>query len=268
MKGKVIFLTNCPRSGSTLIAQMVQVGKQVVTIGEPMPFTHIARIYDQNIWSPELFNSVLRSLFYTYCKDMTKDQIYILKMESDGAVLVDHIHKLFPEIPHIFQFRENVEKAIISWYKMMRDTALLEETVYLHANFPRLAKWLFGYMQEKSTVDKIKPESYVELSLVIFAAPYTFFLKNRHCYALPEVTYENLISKPEETIGPVFDVCSISKSQIPEAVTALNRDSQSGTPLSRDKMAQVKNPELSKLDRKRLNEIARRMELSEAIFHF
>ncbi|CAF1376754.1 unnamed protein product [Rotaria sordida] len=133
MKGKVIVFTNCPRSGSTLITQMVQVGQQVQTIAEPSPFTNLAMM---------------------------------------------------------------------------------------------------------------------------------------HCYALPEVTYENLISKPEETIGTVFDVCGISKSLIPKALTALNRDSQAGTVLSRDKMAQVKSLEFSKLDRKRLNEIAKRMELPESIFHF
>ncbi|CAF4774626.1 unnamed protein product [Rotaria sp. Silwood1] len=132
----------------------------------------------------------------------------------------------------------------------------------------KLGKWLFGYELEKSTVEKVKPESLLELAFIIFAAPYACFLKDRHCYALPEVTYENLISKPEETIGVVFDVCGISKSLIPEALTALNRDSQAGTLLSRDKMAQVKSLELSKLDRKRLNEIAKRMELPESVFYF
>ena len=104
--------------------------------------------------------------------------------------------------------------------------------------------------------------------MVIFAGPYAYFLKNRHCYALPEVTYENLISKPEETIGPVFDICGISKSLIPEALTVLNRDSQAGTAVSRDNMAQVKSIELSKLDRNRLDEIARKMELPDSVFHF
>ncbi|CAF1412036.1 unnamed protein product [Rotaria sp. Silwood1] len=151
----------------------------------------------------------------------------------------------------------------------MMDAAIFwKETVYLQSNFPKLGKWLLGYELEKSTVEKVKPESLLELAFIIFAAPYNCFLKNRHCYALPEVTYENLISKPEETIGAVFDVCGISKSLIPEALTALSRDSQAGTVLSRDKMAQVKNLELSKLDRKRLNEIAKRMELPESIFHF
>ncbi|CAF3919675.1 unnamed protein product [Rotaria sp. Silwood1] len=104
--------------------------------------------------------------------------------------------------------------------------------------------------------------------MVIFGAPYSFFLKNRHCYALPEVTYENLVSKPEGTLSAVFDVCGISKLLIPEAVTALNRDSQAGTMLSRDKMAQVKNLELTALDRKKLNELVKKMELPESLFHF
>ncbi|CAF1406813.1 unnamed protein product [Rotaria sordida] len=159
-------------------------------------------------------------------------------------------------------------KATISSYKMMDAAIFWKEAVYLQSNFPKLGKWLFGYELEKSTVEKVKPESLLERAFVIFAAPYSWFLKNRHCYALPEVTYENLISKPEETIGAVFDVCGISRSLIPEAVTALNRDSQAGTVLSRDKMAQVKSLELSRLDRKRLNEIAKRMELPESIFHF
>jgi hypothetical protein len=268
MNGKVIFFTNCPRGGSTLITQMVQVGQQVLAIGEPNAFTNLVMMYDENVLSLDFFNTVLRSLFYTYCKDMTKDQTYILKMTSEGAALVDHIHKLFPEIPHIFQFRENVEKSMSSMYKAKCEASLWKETFYLHSNFPKLAKWLFGYKQEKRTIEKVKPESLFELVLVFFAAPYTSFLKNRHCYALPEVTYENLLSKPEETIDAVFDVCGISKSLIPEALTALHRDSQAGTPISRDKVAQVKSFELSKLDRKRLNEIARKMELPESVFHF
>jgi len=199
---------------------------------------------------------------------MTKDEIYILKMQASCAPLVGHIHKLFPEIPHIFQFRENVEKATISSYKVRHNVILWKEAGYLHSNFPKLAKWLFGYRRHKRNIDKVKPESLLELAFVYFAAPYAFFLRNRHCYALPEVTYENLISKPEETIGAVFDVCGISRSLIPEALTALNRDSQAGTILSRDKMTQVKSLELSKLDRKRLNEIARKLELPESVFHF
>ncbi|CAF3301262.1 unnamed protein product, partial [Rotaria sp. Silwood2] len=168
-------------------------------------------------------------------------------MESDGAALVGYVHKLFPEIPHIFQFRENVEKATISSFKMKQQTILWKETVYLHAKFPKLGRWLFGYEQEKSTMKKVKPETLLELALVIFAAPYAFFLKNSHCYALSEVTYENLISKPEETIGAVFDVCGISKSLIPEALTALNRDSQVGTVFSTDTLAKIKSPELTNL---------------------
>lgn len=266
MKGKVIFFTNCPRSGSTLITQMVQVGQQVVTVAEPLAFTNLVMMYDENILSPGLFNAILRSLFYTYCKNMTEDQIYILKMPSDGAALVGHIHKLLPEIPHIFQFRENVEKALISSYKMVQEH--WEATVYLQRNFPKLRKWLFGYEHEKSTSDKVKPQSLLESTMVIFGAPYSFFLKNRHCYALPEVTYENLVSKPEDTLSAVFDVCSISKLLIPEAVTALNRDSQAGTTLSRDKMAKVKSLELTALDRKNLNELVKKMELPESLFHF
>jgi hypothetical protein len=268
MKGKVILFTNCPRSGSTLITQMVQVGQQVLAIAEPTPFTNLVLMYDENILSPDFFNTILRSLFYTYCKDMTKDQTYILKMQSHPAPLVGHIHKCFPEIAHIFQFRENVEKGMISMYKVMYDGTLWEEALYLHSNFPKLAKWIFGYRQEKNTIEKVKPESLLELAFVYFAAPYTFFLKSKHCYAHPEVTYENLISKPEQTIGAVFDVCGISKSLIPEALTALNRDSQVGTANSREKMAQVKSVELSNLDRKRLNEIATKMELPESVVHF
>ena len=157
---------------------------------------------------------------------------------------------------------------MISSYKIRYETTLWKETVYLHSHFPKLAKWLFGYKRHKYTTEKVKPETLLELAFVYFAAPYAFFLRNRHCYALPEVTYENLISKPEETIGAVFDVCGISKSLIPEALTALTRDSQVGTVVSRDKMARFKSFELSKLDRKRLNEIARKMELPESIFHF
>ncbi|CAF4157921.1 unnamed protein product, partial [Rotaria sordida] len=121
---------------------------------------------------------------------------------------------------------------------MMQGATLWKENVYLNSNFPKFGKWLSGYELEKRTIEKVKPESLLERAFIIFAAPYICFLKNRHCYALPEVTYENLISKPEETIGTVFDVCGISKSLIPKALTALNRDSQAGTVLSRDKMAQ------------------------------
>ena len=127
---------------------------------------------------------------------------------------------------------------------------------------------MFAHRFEKRTTEKVKPASILESSFILFTAPYAFFLKNRHCYAVSEVTYENLISKPEETIGAVFDIRDISKSLIPEALAALNRDSQAGTVLSRDKMAQVKSFELSKLDRKRLNEIAKRMKLPESVFHF
>ena len=247
---------------------MVQVGQQVVTVAEPMAFTSLLMMYDNNIFSFDLFNAVLRSLFYTYCKNMTEDQIYILKMPSDAAALVGHIHKMFPEIPHIFQFRENVEKALFSSYKMIHETTLWGEAEYVNSNFPKLGRWLFGYQFEKYMCDKVQPQNLLELTLVIFGAPYTFYLKNKHCYALPEVTYESLISKPEETLDAVFDVCGISKLFIPEGVTALNRDSQAGTVLSRDKMGQVKNIELSELDRKRLNELVEKMELPKSVFHF
>ncbi|CAF3830538.1 unnamed protein product [Rotaria sp. Silwood1] len=175
MKGKVVFFTNCPRSGSTLITQMVRLGQQAVTIAEPMTFTNLVMMYDENILSLDLFNAILRSLFYTYCKDMTEDQIYIMKTPSEGAVLVGHIHKLLPEIIHIFQFRENVEKVLISSYKMMQEYDNWEAYVYLNTNFPKLGKWLFGYQYEKRTTDKVKPQGLLELTMVIFGAPYSFF---------------------------------------------------------------------------------------------
>lgn len=50
-KGKLIFLSNCSRCGSTLVNQMFEATERVIAFAEPNCINFLSKVIDQKIYS-------------------------------------------------------------------------------------------------------------------------------------------------------------------------------------------------------------------------
>ena len=77
---------------------------------------------------------------------------------------------------------------------------------------------------------------------------------SRDRHILP-VKYEDLISRPRETVGQIFDSLGINMTYVADAMVSLTRDSQRGTDVSRDRIGETSDRCMSSMDKKRSNDI-------------
>ncbi len=170
--------------------------KRVLALGEPDGFTFLAIMQEEKKWSGNLLRKLLGATFQLYCKNQKPNQTYVLKAQLNGVKLVGAIKETFPEIPHIFQYRENIIKAAISCEKMICRNDSPEIIMFFSKYFPlSVANFLNGICRRDGKgIQKAQPQNSLELGFVLAVNPYQFYVRFRDCFALPMVTYEELTS--------------------------------------------------------------------------
>ncbi len=153
----------------------------LLSLGEPDAFTFLAIMQEERKWTGNLLRKLLAATFQLYCKNQRPNQTYVLKTQSNGVKLVGAVKEIFPEIPHIFQFRENILKATISSEKMFfRDSGNM--ILFLSKYFPlTIANFFNGTCRfEAEGIRKSQPRNPLELGFILVANPYQFYVKFQH----------------------------------------------------------------------------------------
>ncbi|TKR83085.1 hypothetical protein L596_016734 [Steinernema carpocapsae] len=113
-------------------------------------------------------------------------------------------------------------------------------------------------------MNDLKRESVLECAALLYAAPYSYYLKNKDKY-LTIVWHHDLIDNSKKTILDLFHKLQIPSECVPAALKCLDYDSQDGTFISRKVMSKIKATEPSDEEINRLKLYSKHMDIPEWI---
>ena len=119
----LILYTCTPRSGTTLISRLLN-AHNAISFSEPDSLAMLAILYEQKRIPDEqtmsqLIACVFRMLMSHVVAANDQQKVILFKAKSNVNMLVPLIKRALPAIRHLFTYRRNVAKAIVSTEKMM-----------------------------------------------------------------------------------------------------------------------------------------------------
>ncbi|KAI1706061.1 hypothetical protein DdX_13292 [Ditylenchus destructor] len=233
-----LLFTNTARCCSTLFGAMLNHPGYSMVIGEPHVLACLSIGYGEGYWSERDMSTLLPAAMKAIRKDIPSDVLLVIKTESTEARLVGLLHRLMPEIQHIFMFRRGGLDSVDRMY--LRDPR--NAIIFRIYNFwPLLVTTVFGWLEAGQGVfaRKLQPSHNKEWAMLCWAAPYSYYLRFKDTFDFPLVLHKDLMKNPEETLRPIFEKLSIPLECLPNALSCLDHDSQKGTFTSQEVMKSI-----------------------------
>ncbi len=262
-KGHVIFLTYSPRSGSTLLSQILQTCENVSVIAEPDVFSLLCSLFEyEQVWSEKEFLPILKSTLDLFCKNMTTEQTLVLKPRSVGTELVPFVRQLYPHIRQIFIYRQP-KASLNSIQRTLNCELSMSPAFQCRRILPRLINTLLGMSElSQSIVGHFNAKDPFEFAFLLYAIPLAVYGKHKEDFDFA-LSYEELMMNPKLKIAQLFDACQVHASSLEEAVSVLETDSQRDTVLSRDSIGGLDTEEITEQRKQRLRILATRIGLAD-----
>uniref|UniRef100_A0A914UUR0 Sulfotransferase n=1 Tax=Plectus sambesii TaxID=2011161 RepID=A0A914UUR0_9BILA len=248
-KGRVTFIHNVPRCGSTLLCKMLQVpSKNVIVLSEIEAICMLTyrkwngkRNWDEDFVNRQLLPAVLNSI----CKNMTKSQLYIIKNQPHSVRQIEQLRHSFPEVCHLFMFRRDIEANMRSVIRLMSTN----EGGWDRRLFDKLFFWcpavcealcVVGWFRtEMRFIQQINPRNISETAAIVVGSVFAQYEESKGHNDLV-VFYEDLVEQPKECMITLFKYCGIPLEMVDSAVDAMNDgDSQAGTWLSSAELKKI-----------------------------
>ena len=229
---RILFHSISGRCGSTLTAALIHKTGQAVVHSEPGMTRCLMNIHlDNNIpLTSTVTHGIAADMMRLLAPDVTKK--YVIKTKPDATAVVGLLKSALPGVQDVFVYR-NVRQNALSWKKIALEslTALekLFEKSYNNAMWQSRNIALFKkYGYSRFDLDRIWVYR-VLVCISIWAA--------EHDAGKEQVfQYEELTRDPTDFATRMLTACKIDICHVPAALTALQRDSQANSPISRGKL--------------------------------
>ena len=231
----IINLGHHGRCGSTLASKIFNEIPNVLSISETLCFTNLVRMSREDGDAQyENLKKLCRSVILMTVKHANTrgSTCVFLKCQSYAIYIADMMFESFPEITHVFMYRQ-AEEFVRSWekifvnnnwdvfptsvilemggvgkHRMMKDTQLLEFE-YVH-NLDFFSKFALLW------ISKI--------------AAYKYLVKKG--YKIKSLKYEHLLENPDQALRNLFEYVGLPLNKMPDIEKVMSKDSQAGTELS------------------------------------
>jgi hypothetical protein len=257
---KLIFFFNCARCGSTLMGQTLEFTDRCVVISEPDAPQIISVKYRKEGDTPEL-RRLAKSVIRMECRPFNSFQpppdAYMVKLIATAAIGLPFLMKLFPEAKCLFMYRDPIK---------------VSKSVYrLHYAWPSMCMaYMLGGLSGKLTASIVDSMGYdgkdynirlkhgLTLGVVVYAIAMRQYLDLRkQGIDVVAVRYEDVMARPRETVEKVFRHCNLPLEWVDKGMKGLDVDSQRNTPLSRDNIGGLYEPQLTPDAKKDLSAMLR-----------
>lgn len=279
-KLKVIMLQVTPRSGSTLLTQMLEAVPGTTSISEPDGLTSLWLLRTK--FGSALYQRLMKDVIHVLCKPTSSPQIcVVIKPRSFCLPQVEIINRCFPDFVHLFLFRDCWEN-VQSIHKMFVTIDSFQLKAALVCQRSKVLRWLFpgraNFVPNTVLVNEFTKElfpwvcdvefqmnmSWVQFLVLLWApsvALYIHFFKNKIPIAC--IRYEDILEDPKRFCHLLFKHCGISLDFIELACSAMEQDSQRGSFVSQDKIKakNIKPLELTDTVRRDIDYILTRFHL-------
>lgn len=245
-KGKIVFLTNTSRCGSTLVSQIYEETGRCLSLSEPDALNAIA-LYQDKMPQADL-DKLIRNSVRIQCKPIRDREIdaYILKPTAPTINAVPMFVRIFPESKQLFMYREGlkVAQSLIKTSSQMPMLALVFKLTALHPKLSELGVEAMGFSPKDFKVSLPNPMTFSIFVWAVFCNRYN--LLRRDGFNINAIKYEDLVKNKVSSTKEIFKYTGIPEEWAEKAVKALEKDSQRHSPLSMKNVSSIKNVELTK----------------------
>ncbi len=252
-KENLVFLGMTLRCGSTLLCQIFQETQRCATYSEP-GIAHDLHAFGNQLESTndesEDTKKYIKYSFMLLCKPVKGRNVvaHVLKFQPTCTSFIQYLQVLFPDSCALFGYRD-VRSSFRSYLKIVLSLPITVITVILSlVSYKAYYNFLIsnghrppGKQGYYASLQKLMTQA-DSLIFLEFCLPVADYLKAREqgC-PIAGVRYEDLVAEPEATLGKVFQHCGIPLELVANALPAMERDSQKGSPFDQQRLAKYKN---------------------------
>ena len=233
--GQMVFVTNTGRCGSTLLCQVFEEAG-CVAYSEPESLNTLAAL--QGTLPQQQLDVLARDCIRMQCKTRSSTvRGHVMKLTPPTISAVSMLSRLFPGAKQLFMYREGraVAQSTLKAATQMPMLALTTKLVSLH---PRLAELCVESMGVRATDFRVQLPSAMSFAVFIWALMCRHYQRLRQQgIGINAVKYENLVTRPEESIRAILKYCELPEELA--VVGVLSKDSQRGSPISRENLSKV-----------------------------
>ena len=240
----VVWLSNTGRCGSTMMSQVFESVEGTLVMAESDALQNVFYLLQYSDISVEDYNRMIKSTTRLLCKPRLGTERIFIKLRSSCTALMADISILFPDIKQMFMYRNCLDtvssfaNALTSlpYGLVLRSCSDNEILSTILPIFRKMLRFQIGTKRKKAqevplNVNTIGILTYLWAEQIKVAKDAITLNQN----ILP-VRYEDIVSKPMETIRLIFENTGVDLKHLSEAVSSLSKDSQRGTVLSRSRI--------------------------------
>jgi len=241
----LIIIYSVGRSGSTLLSKAFGQLDGALSLSEPDVFCDIALMCEADGSRDQDLREVLFGSTRLLCKPTpTIEPIYyVIKPRPQAIHHAGLMHALFPQARLVFLYRDAVD--FICSFARFRDD--LRNTVpELEANLDYYQKVVPLIKSYADIIDFADPV--MDFYILWWLSCLDSYMKlQRLGVPLFALRYEDLVGNRQATLAALFDYCGLPESAVGLALRAFNKDSQTSSPLSREKQRHLEPDEIDNL---------------------
>lgn len=271
-KANVISLYSTGRCGSTLLTQMMEGVPNTIVMSEPMFQTNL--LEDNNgqlITTGTTYNmqQIIRAGYRVQCKPLNNRQVdnFVLKSVSLVIKTAAKTQEACPYIRNVFMHRAP-KPNIQSFRAMMGSMPWFGKFIASRTFFNSLAR-LYPDDCDKVPVIRDLEDKWLRKigSAEMIALFFGLHVLNFREYSTKKkisffsISYEDLLASPEGTMKKLLAHCSMSTRTLDQCISAMSKDSQQGSAISREKLQKSRPKDFTEGEIRNVNEIFQKMDL-------
>ena len=253
----VIWISNTGRCGGTMLTQMFESVPGTLAIDQPDAPTNLHILRDCNKIDDDDYKVILKSIIRVLCKPHPGTERICIKARPHCTTMMTDISNMYPDIRQLFMYRNSLDTIRSYLATMVTDSYAVvlrasTDSEWFSKFIPYFRKTLLKYFLSKKKALVDVPED-VSTACVTCCGWVNQILLARDALSrdpnIISVRYEDILSRPNETLRHIFECVGISNGYIDHALKSLERDSFRGTPFGRDKNRDMTKQYMSILDR-------------------
>ncbi len=221
------------RCGSTLICQMMAKVPNTRSMSEPWCMARLEECYNLGYYTWNTYQKLVQSCIRLHCKvePGSKIERIFIKMTTVTSPQFEIIHGLFPKINLFFNTR-HPKPSISSLMKVLRSindslyakSGLYWQQIVFELTYPH--RYKYDYIS-RGMGKFWKPMSYEESFVHVYVSAFACYLETKDIFK-HVVLFGDLVGSPGVEVEKLFNAMDVPLLHKNKAMSAFERDSQSG----------------------------------------
>jgi hypothetical protein len=235
----VVLLSNTGRCGSTLLAQVFEAIPSTIVMSEPDAYFLAFMMHSTGKTTDEEDEMILKSITRLQCKHTKcrKVERIVLKTRAPCVQQMKKISVACRFTKHLFMYRHPRDTILSFIAANGPDIKYLTKEVFVN-NMSLPETSAYRSLEKNRLLEGLSV--YGSMALMWAMRCICFLEYRREGLEILSLMYEELLNNPSGTVSKMFLYLNVPKQHVPQALTALQRDSQRNSQFGKNKIAKYK----------------------------